>query len=151
MKDWIRRVTPDLFLAAVVALVITMAVQKLDTVEDQRINADARALAGDGLTIDERIGVLDESIRRSTMLYLPALAAFGGAAVGLASRRRRWAWLTAIGAITPALLMGAGFFIDTPLPGTMATAAYILIAVSLATAGVAVRDRLLPEKVQSPN
>jgi len=129
MKDWLRRVTPDLFLAAVIALVITMAVQKL-------------------LTIDERIEVLDESIRRSTMLYLPALAGFGGAAVGLASRRRRWAWLTAIGAVIPALLMGAGFFIDTPLPGSMATAAYLLIAVSLATAGVAVMDRLLPEKVQ---
>jgi hypothetical protein len=80
------------------------------------------------------------------MLYLPALAGFGGVAVGLGSRRRRWAWLTAIGAIIPALLMGAGFFIDTPLPGGVATATYILIAVSLATAGVAVRNRLQPEE-----
>jgi len=138
MKEWLRRITPDLFLAAVVALVI-------------RISADARTLASDGLTIDERIDVLDDSIRRSTMLYLPALAGFGGVAVGLTSRRRRWAWLTAIGAIIPALLMGAGFFIDTPLPGSVATATYILIAVSLATAGVAVRNRLLPERVQQSN
>ena len=68
-----------------------------------------------------------------------------------ASRRRRWAWLTAIGAIIPALLMGAGFFIDTPLPGSVATVTYILIAVSLATVGVAVRNRLLPEKVRMPH
>ena len=151
MKNWLRRVTPDLFLAAVVALVIMAAVHKLDAVEDQRIIADAQSLASDGITIDERIEVLDASIRRSTMLYLPALAGFGGVAVGLISRRRRWAWLTAIGAIIPALLMGAGFFIDTPLPGSVATATYILIAVSLATAGVAVRDRLQPERVRHPN
>ena len=151
MKDWLRRITPDLFLAAVVALVIMAAVHKIDAVEDQRINADAQTLASNGLTIDERIEVLDDSIRRSTMLYLPALAGFGGVAVGLASRRRRWAWLTAIGAIIPALLMGAGFFIDTPLPGSVATAGYILIAVSLATVGVAVRNRLLPEKVRMPH
>jgi hypothetical protein len=146
MKDWLRRITPDLFLAAVVALVIMVAVHKLDAVEDQRISADAQTL-----TIDERIDVLDDSIRRSTMLYLPALAGFGGVAVGLASRRRRWAWLTAIGAIIPALLMGAGFFIDTPLPGGVATATYILIAVSLATVEVAVRNRFLPEKVRMPH
>jgi hypothetical protein len=47
--------------------------------------------------------------------------------------------------------MGAGFFIDTPLPGGVATATYILIAVSLATAGVAVRNRLQPEKAQTPH
>jgi len=151
MKDWLRRITPDLFLAAVVALVIMVAVHTLDAVEDQRIKADAKILAGDGLTIDERINVLDDSIRRSTMLYLPVLAGFGGVAVGLGSRRRRWAWLTAIGAIIPALLMGAGFFIDTPLPGSVATATYILIAVSLATTGVAVRNRLQPEKVHQSN
>ena len=56
-------------------------------------------------------------------------------------------WTEVIGAIIPALLMGAGFFIDTPLPGSVATATYIMIAVSLATAGVAVRNRLQPEKV----
>ena len=83
MKEWLRRETPDLFLAAVVALVIMVAVHTLDGVEDQRINADARTLASDGLTIDERINVLDDSIRRSTMLYLPVLAGFGGIAVGL--------------------------------------------------------------------
>jgi hypothetical protein len=143
MNEWLRRVTPDLFLAAVVALVITMALQTLDSIEKQRIDGDAQALAGDGLTIDERIDILDESIRRSTLLYLPALAGLGGAAVGLASRRRRWAWLTAIGAIVPALLMGAAFFVDTPLPGGMATAIYILIAVTLATAVVAMRERFL--------
>ena len=61
----------------------------------------------------------------------------------MVSRRRRWAWLTAIGAIVPALLMGASFFVDTPLPGGMATVIYIVIAVSLATAVVAMRDKFL--------
>ena len=151
MNEWLRRVIPDLLLAAVVALVITVALHTLDAIEKQKINGAAQALAGDGLTIDERIDILDDSIRRSTLLYLPALAGFGGVAVGLGSRRRRWAWLTAIGAIIPALLMGAGFFFDTPLPGSVATATYILIAVSLATAGVAVRNRLQPETVRTPH
>ena len=132
MNEWLRRVIPDILLAAVVALVITVALNTLDAIEKQKINDAAQILAGDGLTIDERIDILDESIRRSTLLYLPALAGLGGAAVGLVSRRRRWAWLTAIGAIVPALLMGAGFFVDTPLPGSMATVIYIVIAVSLA-------------------
>ncbi len=143
MNEWLRRVTPDLFLAAVVALLITVGLHTLDAFEKQRIKGAAHSLGGDGLTIDERIDILDESIRRSTLLYLPALAGFGGAAVGLASRRRRWAWLTAIGAIVPALLMGAAFFVDTPLPGSMATAIYILIAVTLARVMVAMRDRFL--------
>lgn len=143
MNEWLRRVIPDILLAAVVALVITVALHTLDTIEKQKINDAAQILAGDGLTIDERIDILDESIRRSTLLYLPALAGLGGAAVGLVSRRRRWAWLTAIGAIVPALLMGAGFFVDTPLPGGMATVIYIVIAVSLATAVVAMRDKFL--------
>ena len=143
MNEWLRRVIPDILLAAVVALVITVALHTLDAIEKQKINDAAQILAGDGLTIDERIDILDESIRRSTLLYLPALAGLGGAAVGLVSRRRRWAWLTAIGAIVPALLMGAGFFVDTPLPGSMATVIYIVIAVSLATAVVAMRDKFL--------
>lgn len=143
MNEWLRRVIPDILLAAVVALVITVALHTLDAIEKQKINDAAQILAGDGLTIDERIDILDESIRRSTLLYLPALAGLGGAAVGLVSRRRRWAWLTAIGAIVPALLIGAGFFVDTPLPGGMATVIYIVIAVSLATAVVAMRDKFL--------
>jgi len=146
MNEWLRRVIPDILLAAVVALVITVALHTLDAIEKQKINDAAQILAGDGLTIDERIDILDESIRRSTLLYLPALAGLGGAAVGLVSRRRRWAWLTAIGAIVPALLMGAGFFVDTPLPGSMATVIYIVIAVSLATAVVAMRDKFLRNK-----
>ena len=143
MNEWLRRVIPDFLLAAVVALVITVALHTLDTIEKQRINGAAEALAEDGLTIDERIDILDDSIRRSTLLYLPALAGLGGAAVGLGSRRRQWAWLTAIGAIAPALLMGAAFFVDTPLPGGMAAAIYMLIAVLLATAVAALRDRFL--------
>lgn len=143
MNEWLRRVIPDILLAAVVALVITVALNTLDAIEKQKIDDAAQILAGDGLTIDERIDILDESIRRSTLLYLPVLAGLGGAAVGLVSRRRRWAWLTAIGAIVPALLMGAGFFVDTPLPGGMAMVFYIVIAVSLATAVVAMRDKFL--------
>jgi len=58
MINWLRRVTPDLFLAAVVALLMTVALDKLDTIESDRIVGGVRWAAQDGLTIDERIGRL---------------------------------------------------------------------------------------------
>ena len=100
MKKWLRSVVPDLFLAAVVALLVTLAMNQLDGAETVRIRADARAAAENGLTLDERIGVFDNSIRRSTLLHLPVLIALSGVVVGLACRNRRWAWLTAIASIS---------------------------------------------------
>jgi hypothetical protein len=144
MKKWLRSVVPDLFLAAVVALLVTLAMNQLDGAETVRIRADARAAADDGLTLDERIEVFDSSIRRSTLLHLPVLIALGGVFVGLACRNRRWAWLTAIASILPALIMGAAFFVDRPLPASFLVTAYSVLAVSMALAGSALRQQLLP-------
>ena len=147
MKEWIKSVVPDLFLAAVVALLVTVAMSQLDGAEAVRIRTDARAAAKDGLTLDERIDVFDGSIRRSTLLHLPALIALSGVIVGLACRNRRWGWLTAIGSILPALIMGVGFFVDRPLPASFLVTAYSALAVSMALAGSALRRKLLPARV----
>jgi hypothetical protein len=130
MKMWLRKVVPDLFLAAVVALLVTLAMQQLDVNETKRIQTDARAAAQDGLTLDERIDVYGGSIRRSTLLHLPALIALSGALVGLMCRNRRWAWLTAIGSVIPALIMGVAFFIDRPVPASALITAYTALAVA---------------------
>ena len=147
MKKWIKSVVPDLFLAAVVALLMTVAMNQLDGNEIQRIRADARVAAEDGLTLDERIDVYDGSIRRSTLLHLPALIALSGVIVGLACRNRRWAWLTAIASILPALIMGVAFFVDRPIPAGVLVTTYTALAVSMALAGAALRQKLLPAKV----
>jgi hypothetical protein len=147
MKKWLRSVVPDLFLAAVVALLVTMAMNKLDGTEAVRIREDARTAAEDGLTLDERIDVVGGSIRRSTLLHLPALIALSGIVVGLTCRNRRWAWLTAIGSIIPALIMGVAFFIDRPFPAGVLVTSYTALAVSMALTGAALRQRLLPARV----
>jgi hypothetical protein len=144
MINWLRRVTPDLFLAAVVALLITLALNKLDTIENDRIIGGVRWAARDGLTIDERIGVFEQSIRRSIFVHQPVLVAGAAIIVGVFCRIRSWAWLTATLAITPALLMSAGFLFDTPLTGSFLMAAYVTLAVFLASLSVAVRNRLVP-------
>ena len=144
MINWLRRVTPDLFLAAVVALLITLALDKLDKVESDRINGGVRWAARDGLTIEERIGVFEQSIRRSIFVHQPVLVAGVAIIVGFICRNRRWAWLTAILAIIPALLMGAGFLVDSPLPGSALMAVYVTLGVFLASVGVVVRNRLVP-------
>jgi hypothetical protein len=144
MINWLRRITPDLFLAAVVALLITVALDKLDTIESDRIVGGVRWEAHDGLTIDERIGVFERSIRRSIFVHQPVLVAGAAIIVGFICRNRRWAWLTAILAIVPALLMGAGFLVDTPLTGSVLMAAYVSLAVVLASLSVVVRNRLVP-------
>jgi hypothetical protein len=149
MKKWLRSVVPDLFLAAVVALLVTLAMNQLDGTETARIRADARQAAENGLTLDERIDVFDGSIRRSTLLHLPALIALGGVVVGLACRNRRWAWLTAIASILPALIMGAAFFVDRPLPASFLVTAYSALAVSMALAASALRQQLLPARAPS--
>jgi hypothetical protein len=142
MKNWLRSVVPDLFLAAVVALLVTVAMNQLDGTETLRIRADARAAAEDGLTLDERIDVLGGSIRRSTLLHFPTLIALSGVIIGLACRNRRWAWLTALGSTLPALIMGAAFLIDRPLPASILLTAYSAIAVLMALVGIALRQRL---------
>jgi hypothetical protein len=147
MKKWLRSVVPDLFLAAVVALLVTVAMNQLDGAETLRIRTDARAAAKDGLTLDERIDVFDGSIRRSTFFHLPTLIALSGVVVGVACRNRRWAWLTAIGSIVPALIMGVAFFVDRPLPASFLVTAYAALAISMAMAGSALRQRLLPVRV----
>ena len=147
MKEWLRSVVPDLFLAAVVALLVTLAMNQLDGAETVRIREDARSAAKDGLTLDERIEVYDDSIKRSTLLHLPMLIALSGVIVGLVCRNRRWAWLTAIGSVFPALIMGIGFFIDRPLPASFLVTLYSALAVSMALAGSAFRQRLALARV----
>ena len=148
MMNWLRRVVPDLFLAAVVALLVTLALHHLDDAESRRINSDMEIAAEEGLTLDERIAVVDGSIRRSTLVHLPFLVAVSGAAVGLGCRNRRWAWLTAIGAILPAVIMGVAFFIDRPLPASGVAAVYSTLAVATASAGTALRQKLLPVRIR---
>jgi hypothetical protein len=144
MKNWLRKVVPDLFLAAMVALLVTMAMHQLDGVESVRIQSDRRAASVDGLTLDERIDVLGASMRRSTLVQFPALIALSAMLVGLACRNRRWAWLTAIASVLPALIMGAAFFIDRPVPAAVLVTLYVAIAVSMAMAGAALRSKLAP-------
>jgi hypothetical protein len=147
MKKWLRSVVPDLFLAAVVALLVTVAMNQLDGTETQRIRTDARAAAEDGLTLDERIDVLGESIRRSTLLHLPALIALSGVIVGLACRNRRWAWLTAVGAVLPALIMGIGYFVDRPIFAGLLITGYVALAFLTALVGTALRQRLAVARI----
>ncbi len=144
MMNWLRRVTPDLFLAAVVALLMTVALDKLDKVESERIVGSVRWAAQDGLTIDERIGVFERSIRRSIFVHQPILVAGAAIIVGFICRNRGWAWLTATLAIIPALLMGAGFLLDARFAGSVLIGSYIALAVFLASLSVAVRNRFVP-------
>jgi hypothetical protein len=144
MINWLRRVTPDLFLAAVVALLITFALNKLDTIESERIIGGVRWAARDGLTVDERIEVFEHSIRRSILVHQPVLVAGAAIIVGFCCRNRRWAWLTATLAIIPALVMGAGFLLDAPLAGSVLVASYITLAILLASLSTAIRNRIVP-------
>jgi len=147
MMKWLRRVVPDLFLAAVIALLVTMAMHQLDGAESARIQSDKQAAATDGLTLDERIDVLAASMRRSTLLHIPALIALSAMLVGLICRNRSWAWLTAIGSVLPALIMGVGFVIDRPVPAVVLVTTYMTLAVLMATAGTVLRRKLASAKV----
>jgi hypothetical protein len=147
VRNWLKKVVPDLFLAAVVALLVTLAMNQLDGTETARIRSDAHVAAEDGLTLDERIEVLGGSIRRTTLIYLPVLIALSGAVVGLACRNRRWVWLTAVGSVIPALVMGVAFFIDQPIPAGIVMTTYIALAVAMAVAASALRQKLLPARV----
>jgi hypothetical protein len=142
MYAWIRRVTPDLFLAAVVALLITLALNHMEKVETRRMGAEAAVAAADGFSLDERISVVGSSIRRATRVYIPILVALGGAVVGLVCRLRRWAWLTALLAIIPAILTGGSFYIDVPSWALIITCTYVGIAALSAVLLVQLRGRL---------
>ena len=142
---WLRKVVPDLFLAAVIALLITLAMNQLDAIETLRIKADAQVAAADGLTLDERIEVLGDSMRRSTLFHLPSLIALGGIIAGFASRIQRWAWLTAIGSVIPALIMGYAFFIDRFVAAALLVTGYAFLAVATSVAGTVLRQRLFPD------
>jgi hypothetical protein len=146
---WLRKVVPDLFLAAVIALLITLAMNQLDAIETLRIKADAQAAAADGLTLDERIEVLGDSMRRSTLFHLPSLIALGGIISGFASRSQRWAWLTAIGSVIPALIMGYAFFIDRFVAAALLVNGYAFLAVATSVAGTGLRQKLLPVKASA--
>jgi hypothetical protein len=148
MNIWLRKVVPDLFLAAVVALLVMVAIQQLEGVEAARMRSETHVASEDGLTLDERIDVVGGSIRRSALLHLPGLVALGGALVGLLCRNRRWAWLTAIGSVIPALIMGVAFFVDRPIPASVLVTAYMALAVAMATAGTTLRRKLMPVKVK---
>ena len=143
MINWLRRVTPDIFLAAVVALLITLALNHLDEIEDDRIVGSVRWVAHDGLTIDERTEVFEHSIRRSIFVHQPVLVVTAAICIGFFCRNRRWAWLTAILAIVPVLVMGAGFLMGTPVYGGALVTLYIALAVVLASLSVAVRNRVV--------
>ncbi len=147
MYAWIRKVTPDLFLAAVIALLITLAQNQLDGMESRRIVDGVRSVAHDGLTLDERIAAFRDSIRRSTLVYLPILVVMGAGAVGLICRNRSWAWLTAILAVIPALLMGISFFVDTLVPAFVLVSVYVSLAILSATISVVVRNRFMTEEI----
>jgi hypothetical protein len=151
MKDWLRRVVPDLFLAAVVALLVTFAVQHLDKTEVERIREDAQVASEEGLTRDERIDVVGGSIRRSTLFHLPILIAVAGAVVGLGCRNRSWASLTAVGAALPALSMGVAFFIDRPIPASVLATLYASLAIAMASIGGVVRRKIFPATVCAKN
>ena len=148
MNIWLRKVVPDLFLAAVVALLVMVAIQQLEGVEAARMRSETHVASEDGLTLDERIDVVGGSIRRSALLHLPGLVALGGALVGLLCRNRRWAWLTAIGSVIPALIMGVAFFVDRPIPAVVLVTAYMALAVAMAMAGTTLRRKLMPAKVE---
>jgi hypothetical protein len=72
------------------------------------------------------------------------LIAVSGAVVGLACRNRRWAWLTALGSVVPALIMGVAYFVDRPIAAGTLTSAYAFLAITTALATTTVRSRLRP-------
>jgi hypothetical protein len=144
MIAWLRRVTPDLFLAAVVALLITLGLNALDGVEQRRIADDLRRASVDGVSFDERLEAIERSIARSAFLHVPLLVAGASVVTASACRNRRWAWLTSLLAVVPSLLIGGSFFVDLPVTGSAVLAAYVALSIVSAHAAVAFRAPLLP-------
>ena len=146
MRQWLRRVTPDLFLAAVIALLGTLALHLLDGIEAGRIVSEVRWEAHEGLTIDERLGVFERSLRRSLLLHLPTLVVSATLLTTLLCRNRRWAWLTSLLATVPALLTGVSYLIDLPVLGSGVVGTYMAISVVVSGAATRLRDQLRPSR-----
>lgn len=140
----LRRVVPDLLLATVVALLLTMAADYFEHIESTRIQRDLSHAAAGGVTLDEHVDALAASVRRSSLLHLPLLAGAGGALVGLGCRSRRWAPLTALGAATPTFIWLVALLVDRPVLAGGGVALYGAAAVLAAVAGVTARSRLRP-------
>ncbi len=139
----LRPLVPDLLLAVVIALLVTMAADHLERRETTRIHDDLKAASSGGLTLDEHLDALTASVRRSALVHLPLLAGAGGALVGFGCRRRRWAPLTALIAASPTFLWLVALLADRPVLAGGGVALYgaaaILPAAALATARARLR------------
>jgi hypothetical protein len=145
---WLRRILPDLVIAAVVGLLATIAVHHLEKRESERVRAGLVAAgeqpAGHFLeTLDLQIDVLESSIRRSTLVQLPLLVLASGGLVGLA-RPGRWrrAWIPGVLAAMPPMAMGVAFVIDVPAAAAGVVFGYVAIAVLSAVAAAWLRSRI---------
>jgi hypothetical protein len=146
--NWLRRILPDLVIAAVVGLLATLVVHQLEVREAQRVRdglvAAGKEPAGHFLeTLDRQIDVLESSIERSTLVQLPLVVLASGGLVGLA-RPGRWrrAWIPAVLAAMPPIAMGVAFVIDVPAAAAGVVAGYVTIAALSALAAAWVRSRV---------
>ena len=146
--NWLRRILPDLVIAAVIGLLATLAVHQLEAREAQRV-ADGLVAAGQEPaghfldTLDRQIDVLERSIRRSTLVQLPLVVLASGGLVGL-SRPGRWrrAWIPAVLAGLPAMAMGVAFVIDVPAAAAGVVLGYVAIATVSALTAAWIRSRI---------
>ena len=143
-----RRILPDLVIAAVVGLLATIAVHHLETREAERVRdglvAAGEAPAGHFLdTLDRQIDVLESSIQRSTLVQLPLVVLASGGLVGLA-RPGRWrrAWIPGVLAAMPPMAMGVAFVIDVPAAAAGVMLGYVAIAALSALTAAWIRSRI---------
>lgn len=146
--SWLRRILPDLVIAAVVGLLATIAVHHLETREAERVRdglvAAGEAPAGHFLdTLDRQIDVLESSIQRSTLVQLPLVVLASGGLVGLA-RPGRWrrAWIPGVLAAMPPMAMGVAFVIDVPAAAAGVMLGYVAIAALSALTAAWIRSRI---------
>jgi hypothetical protein len=146
--SWLRRILPDLVIAAVVGLLATIAVHHLETREAERVRdglvAAGEAPAGHFLdTLDRQIDVLESSIHRSTLVQLPLVVLASGGLVGLA-RPGRWrrAWIPGVLAAMPPMAMGVAFVIDVPAAAAGVMLGYVAIAALSALTAAWIRSRI---------
>jgi hypothetical protein len=99
------------------------------------------------LTLDERLGVYESSLRRSLYLHIPLLVAVTSLLTSLLCHNRSWAWLTSILAVIPALLMGMSYVIDLPVIRAVIVATYAALSIGVTMLTILMRDRFLsPER-----
>jgi len=146
--SWLRRILPDLVIAAVVGLLATVAVHHLETREAARVR-DGLVAAGEAPsdhfldTLDRQIDVLESSIQRSTLVQLPLVVLASGGLVGLA-RPGRWrrAWIPGVLAAMPPMAMGVAFVIDVPAAAAGVVLGYVAIAALSAVTAAWIRSRI---------